>query len=79
MVHIVLDVFLGEEVKEEGLGFVIVKFFLIITIQEFDSMQCFLEAVVKGLRGDVLRFFLTTTHIVKEEVAAAMGRPAEAT
>ncbi len=31
-------------------------------------MQHFLEAGVKGMKGHVLRFFLTTTHVVEETV-----------
>ncbi len=39
MEHIILDVFLGERVKEEDLGFFIVKFFFILTIKKFDGTQ----------------------------------------
>ncbi len=57
----------------DNLGFVIVKFLFIVMIQEFNSMQRFLEAGVEGLWIHVLRFFLATAHVMEETVAVGNG------
>ncbi len=38
MVHIILDVILGERIKKDDLGFFVVKCLFITALQEFDSM-----------------------------------------
>ncbi len=47
MMQIVLDVIRGKSIEKNDLGFVVVKFFLVTMIQQFNCMQCFLEAGVK--------------------------------
>ncbi len=48
MVHKILDVFLWERIEKDDFGFLIVHWFFITVIQEFDGTQCFLETGVKG-------------------------------
>ncbi len=69
MVHIILDVFLGERIKMDDLGFFIVKCLLLMTFQDFNGMQCFLKAGVKGLGGHVYSFFCHT-HVMEKAVAS---------
>ncbi len=38
MIHIILNIFLGERIKNEDFGFVVIKVFLITMIQELNSM-----------------------------------------
>ncbi len=45
VVHIILDVLFWKWIKEDNLGFVIVKFFFIVTIQEFNGTHAFWKRV----------------------------------
>ncbi len=73
MMDIILDVFFRKGIKKDDLGFGIVKFLFITTVQEFNSTQHFLEAGVKGLGSHVMVFFLSTTHVMEKTVAYSNG------
>ncbi len=73
MIHKILHVFFGERINKEDLGFIVVKIFLITTIQELDNMQWFMEVSVNGLRGHVLRFFLSPMHALEGTIASEDG------
>ncbi len=47
VMNILINVFFGEQVEENDFCFRIIKFLLVTMIQQFNRMQCFLEAGVK--------------------------------
>ncbi len=57
--------------KEDSLGFIIIKFYFVTTVQEFDCMLCFLEAGVKRLRRHGLGLFLSTTHAMEKTITSS--------
>ncbi len=59
--------------KKDDLGFVVAKFFFVTMVHKFKHTHCFLEAFVKGLRRNGLRFFLSTKHIMEENIASING------
>ncbi len=59
--------------KKEYLGFVIVNFFLMTTIQEFNSTHHFLEVGVNRLRRHGDGFLFSIMHIMKKIVTSSNG------